>query len=409
MLTIDVRRRLGNFTLDISLNVGCELAVLLGRSGAGKSVTLRAVAGLMTPDTGHIALNGRALFDSDAHINLPPQARRIGYVPQSYALFPHMSAEQNIAYALKGLPRDEAERRVAEMVSLVGLMGMAERRPDQLSGGQQQRVALARALARQPDALLLDEPLSALDAPTRADLRRNLRQLQARFQIPVLFVTHDLAEAYFMADRLAVYGEGRILQFDAPGVVLRHPANRRVAQLMGVKNVFDAKVIGRDGPGLRVCVGEVEMVTPPMATEDGRRKNPSMRGGAAGDAGQKTEDGSDQSTNVPRHAETSSVPGLPSAVSICIRSERVLLVRPERLSGERENLMQGRIVGEMNDGTMAVLSFRLDGLRLTPEREHDLEIELPVYVYERLNLATDREWHVSIKRDAMHVIAEEET
>jgi molybdate transport system ATP-binding protein len=369
MLTIDFHRRLGNFTLDISLNVGRELAVLFGRSGAGKSVTLRAVAGLMTPDNGHIALNGRALFDSNAHINLPPQARRIGYVPQSYALFPHMSAAQNIAYALKGLPRAEAERRVAEMVTLVGLTGMAERRPDQLSGGQQQRVALARALARKPDALLLDEPLSALDAPTRADLRRNLRELQVRFQIPVLFVTHDLAEAYFMADRLAVYGEGRILQFDAPGVVLRHPANRRVAQLMGVKNVFDAKVIGRDGPGLRVCVGEVAMVTPPVPT-----------------------------TSVIRH---------PTSVAICIRSERVLLVRPERLSGERENLLQGRIVGEMNDGTMAVLSFRLDGPRLTPERDHDLEIELPVYVYERLNLATDRAWHVSIKRDAMHVIAEE--
>src|SRR5438552_3430466 len=139
MLTIDVRRRLGNFELDVSLNVGRELAVLLGRSGAGKSVTLRAVAGLMTPDTGHIALDGRALFDSKSHINLPPQARRIGYVPQSYALFPHMSAAQNIAYALKGLPRAEAGRRVAEMVSLVGLTDMADRRPDQLSGGQQQR------------------------------------------------------------------------------------------------------------------------------------------------------------------------------------------------------------------------------------------------------------------------------
>jgi molybdate transport system ATP-binding protein len=365
---IEARRQYGQFVLDVALAVGPELTVLFGPSGAGKSLTLRAVAGLMRPERGRIVLNGVTLYDGGAGIHVAPQARRIGYVPQSYALFPHMTARQNVAYGVHGLPRDEAERRVGRMLSLVGLNGLERHFPSQLSGGQQQRVALARALIREPDALLLDEPLSALDAPTRAELRGNLRDLQRQFQIPVLFVTHDLAEAYFMADRMAVYGRGRILQMDAPGEVLRHPASRQVAQLMGVKNVFDGRIVERSADGLRVCVGEVELLTPLPA---GRANN------AAGE-----------------NAE----------VCVCVRPERVILVRPERLSSGRENLLRGRIVGEMNDGTMAVLTFRLDGGRLTPQRDYDLEIELPVYVYERLGLAAEREWSVSIRRDAMHVL-----
>jgi molybdate transport system ATP-binding protein len=360
MLEINIRRSLGKFTLDVALRVERELVVLFGRSGAGKTLTLRAVAGLFQPTHGRIVLNEHVLFDAKARLNLPPQARHIGYVPQSYALFPHQTAAQNVAYALRGWTRGESERRVTEMLDLVGLQGFESQRPAQLSGGQQQRVALARALAMQPDALLLDEPLSALDAPTRADLRRNLRDLQARFQIPVLFVTHDLAEAYFMADRIAVYDAGHVLQMDTPSEVLRRPATRRVAQLLGVKNIWDGQVMARDANGLRVRVGQVELATSTAIAD--------------------------------------------ASVSLCVRPERIILVRPERLAQERENLLCGRIVGEMNDGSLVVLSFRLDGARLTPERAHDLEIELPVYIYERLGLASQREWHVSIKRDAIHVI-----
>ncbi len=369
MLSVAVHRQYGPFVLDVSFTVGQELAVLFGPSGAGKSLTLRAVAGLMRPDRGRIVLNDRTLFDAGAGIHLAPQARHIGYVPQSYALFPHMTARQNVAYGLHGLPRDEAERRIGRMLSLVGLSDLAQHFPSQLSGGQQQRIALARALIREPDALLLDEPLSALDAPTRAELRGNLRELQRQFRIPMLFVTHDLAEAYFMADRVAVYGQGRILQMDAPGEVLRHPANRRVAHLMGVKNIFDGRIVESSEEGLRVCVGAVELLTPPPPA-----------------SGQQTMEGDN------------------AEVCVCVRPERIILVRPERLSPGRENLLRGRIVGEMNDGTMAVLTFRLDGARLTPERGYDLEIELPVYVYERLGLASQREWFVSIRRDAMHVL-----
>ncbi|MEP7199847.1 MAG: ABC transporter ATP-binding protein, partial [Chloroflexota bacterium] len=266
MLDIVIGRSIGKFTLDVRLRAKRELVVLFGRSGAGKTLTLRAVAGLFQPARGRIALGERVLFDATANVNLPPQARRIGYVPQSYALFPHMTAAQNVAYALRGFARRDSERRVAEMLSLVELQGFEQRRPGQLSGGQQQRVALARALAGRPDALLLDEPLSALDAPTRADLRRNLRELQARFEIPVLFVTHDLAEAYFMADRIAVYDEGRVWQLDTPSEVLRRPATRRVAQLMGVKNIFDGQVVSRAHDGLCVRVGQVKLATPPSTT-----------------------------------------------------------------------------------------------------------------------------------------------
>lgn len=368
-LEVELHRKVGTFTLDVSLSVGPELVVLFGRSGAGKSLTLRAVAGLFQPERGRIVLNGRVLFDGSTRVNLSPQSRRIGYVPQSYALFPHMTAARNIAYALHSLPRSDVARRVAGMLALVELSGLEQRRPAELSGGQQQRVALARALVREPDALLLDEPLSALDAPTRADLRRNLRELQRHFQIPVLFVTHDLAEAYFMADRIAVYGEGRILQMDTPGEVLRRPANRRVAELMGIKNIYAGRVLARGPAGGRVLVGEVELTTPAFSD--------SMPAGSV---------------------------AIGASVCLCVRPERIILVRPERMGAERENLLPGRIVSEMNDGTLAVLSFRLDGARLTPERGHDLEIELPVYVYERLGLAGERDWHVSLKRDAIHVI-----
>ena len=363
ILEIAIHRVVGKFTLDMTLRAARERVVLFGRSGAGKTLTLRAVAGLFQPARGRVTLNARVLFDDALRVNLPPQARHIGYVPQSYALFPHMTAAQNVAYAWRGLSRHENERRVGEMLDLVWLQGFAQRRPAQLSGGQQQRVALARALASQPEALLLDEPLSALDAPTRSDLRRSLRALQQQFQIPVLFVTHDLAEAYFMADRIAVCDEGRVLQVDTPSEVLRRPATRRVAQLMGAKNIFDGRVIAPMADGLCVRVGQVELATPPLLA-------------------------------------------LSASVSLCVRPERIILVRPERLTHGRENLLRGRIVGEMSDGSSVVLSFRLDGARLTPERAHDLDIELPVYIYERLGLASQREWHVSIKRDAIHVLAE---
>ncbi len=225
------------------------LVALLGPSGCGKTTTLRMVAGLDRPDRGRVLVDGR---DVTA---LPPYARRMGVVFQSYALFPHLSVAANVAFGLRmaGIGAAERARRTAAVLELVGLAGLAGRRPRQLSGGQQQRVALARALAIEPDVLLLDEPLSALDAKLREELRVEMRILQRRVGATVLFVTHDQAEALAMADQVAVMGGGRIVQLGTPEEVFERPATAFVAEFVGrsarLRGVVEHGAV-RAGPAL---------------------------------------------------------------------------------------------------------------------------------------------------------------
>jgi putative spermidine/putrescine transport system ATP-binding protein len=222
------------------------LLALLGPSGCGKTTTLRMIAGLETPDAGRVTVAGR---DVTA---LPPHRRNMGVVFQSYALFPHMSAAGNIAFGLemRGMPGAERKARVAEALSLVGLADLAARKPRQLSGGQQQRVALARALAIQPDLLLLDEPLSALDAKLREGVRDEIRALQQRVGATTVFVTHDQTEALAMADLVAVMNEGRVEQLGDPEAVFERPATRFVATFVGRA----ARLAGRmEAPGAIRC------------------------------------------------------------------------------------------------------------------------------------------------------------
>ncbi len=369
MLELEIAHTWPGFDLELNLTVRSELMVLFGRSGAGKSLTLRAVAGLFRPSSGRIVLNGRVVFDSRSGVNLPPQARRVGYVPQGYALFPHLTVFENVAYGLRGRA-EEIRRRVMEWLDQVGLADLAERRPHQLSGGQQQRVALARALAIQPDVLLLDEPLSALDAPTRSELQRLIQRLQRQLGIPVLFVTHSLAEAAFLADRIAVLEKGRLLQVGPPKDVLHRPARLEVAHLVGVRNLLRGQVRAADPGGLRLQVGERELRA---------RPNP-------------------------------SIPSLPvgANVLLCLRAEHIAFVRPDRPPPpDRENLFEGEIVGEIDYGLAWVLFFRLQGPRLTPERDYDLEIEVPPYIYERLGLDRTRFWTIAVHPESIHLIPEE--
>ncbi len=233
MLEIRIQKRLRDFSLDIDLRLPGGMTVLFGRSGMGKSMTLTCVAGLQKPDEGRIVVNGRVLFDSAANINLPPQQRRVGYVTQDYLLFPHLTVAQNVAFGLHRHPHQEQEAIVHEALAWVGLEKLARQRPSELSGGQQQRVALARALVTRPQLLLLDEPFSALDSPTRCRLRQDLLRLQKEQGVPTLFVTHDLAEAMALGDRLAVIADGQLLQLDTPQEVRQQPANVLVAELVG--------------------------------------------------------------------------------------------------------------------------------------------------------------------------------
>ena len=210
-LEVLVRRALPGFELDVRFALAGGVAAVVGPSGAGKTLTLRTVAGLLRPDAGRILCGGRVLFDRAAGVDLPARQRRVGYLFQQYALFPHLTAGENVAYGLARRPAAERKRRVGELLELVGLPGVERRRPRELSGGQQQRVARARARAPAPDLLWLDQPRAAGDAPERARLARELRALHERTGTPMLFVTHDPAEAGRVADRTVRMEAGRVV------------------------------------------------------------------------------------------------------------------------------------------------------------------------------------------------------
>lgn len=230
----NIVKQVNGFKLEVDWRLNNELAVFFGYSGAGKSLTLQLIAGLMKPDAGWIKANGEVLFDSRKRINVPPQLRSFGYVFQDLALFPHMTVRQNIAYGAIGLNRAKRQQRLEEMLEIFHLAGLAEKPPAEISGGQKQRVALARALIRRPRALLLDEPFSALDNPLRREMRQVLKQIHAEFSIPVILVTHDLLEASTLADTLFIYHGGRIVQRGAPLEVMRQPQTPEVAALVAM-------------------------------------------------------------------------------------------------------------------------------------------------------------------------------
>jgi len=211
LLHVHVRRTLREFTLDVNFHTAEGIVALVGPSGAGKTLTLDAIAGLLHPDSGRIIASERVLFDSEARIYVKSRDRNIGYVFQHYALFPHMTVAQNIAFGLHRMPRTKRESRVKEMLDVVDLSPFGNRHPDTLSGGQRQRVALARALAPSPSVLLLDEPLAALDAPLRLRLGAELRRLHELFHIPMVLVTHDPAEAERIADSIVSIDGGRVV------------------------------------------------------------------------------------------------------------------------------------------------------------------------------------------------------
>lgn len=239
---------------DVSLDIQeGEFVFLLGPSGCGKTTLLRIVAGLESPTNGRILQRGQEIT------HLSPAKRNIGIVFQSYALFPNLTVFQNIAYGLENrkLPKSQIQARVAEMLALVGLQGYEARYPAQLSGGQQQRVALARALAISPSLLLLDEPLSALDARVRANLRIEVARLQRQLGVTTIMVSHDQEEALTMADRVVVMDQGRIAQIGTPEEIYHHPATPFVADFVGLMNFLPGVVIAPEAK--RVRVGEVEI------------------------------------------------------------------------------------------------------------------------------------------------------
>jgi molybdate transport system ATP-binding protein len=225
-LSLELYKKMEGFALEVEWAIQEELAVLFGYSGAGKTMTLQMIAGLMKPDQGSIRLGGQILFDSRARIDVPPQDRSIGYVFQDLALFPHMTVKSNIMYGAKGMGKKERRIKTDEMIEIFHLEGLVDKNPGEISGGQRQRVALARALIRRPKLLLLDEPFSALDHPLRLEMHQYLTGAARNYKIPVIMVTHDLIEASKLGDKIIIYSEGRITQAGAPAEVRDNPIIR---------------------------------------------------------------------------------------------------------------------------------------------------------------------------------------
>jgi len=236
-LSVSLKKKVKGFTLDAAWEIGDELAVLFGYSGSGKSLTLQMIAGLIRPDDGMIRLDSKTYFDNSAGIDDPPQLRAFGYVFQDLALFPHMTVFRNIIFGAPEIPKDEKVSRAKEMIEAFKLTGLEDRYPSEISGGQKQRAAFARALIRQPDALLLDEPFSALDHPLRLEMRGFLQEVRKRFAIPVILVTHDFDEASFLADKIIVYSHGKVAQVGSLKEVMNQPSSAEVQMLADTKKV----------------------------------------------------------------------------------------------------------------------------------------------------------------------------
>ncbi len=338
-----------------------EVLALVGPSGGGKSTILRIIAGLYRPRAGRVSVDDEIWLDSAKGIAVAPHRRAAGIVFQSYALFPHMSAIGNISAALENLPSLKRRQRAEELLRLVNLGGLGDRRPSELSGGQQQRVAVARALAREPRVLLLDEPFSAVDRRTRERLYRELAIMRRRLSMPVVLVTHDLTEALMLADSLCLLHRGRTLQHGRPLDVMQRPATVEAARLVGQRNVFTGTVVKQDS-----------------------------------DSGHTIIDWSGH------RIEAASAPRFRTgdAVAWLVPQSKVLLHRRDRPSrGTKENPVSGVISEHVLLGDITVSVLEVEG-------RDDLAItfQVPAHVADRNRLGAGEHASVSLLAQAIHLM-----
>jgi molybdate transport system ATP-binding protein len=363
VLTCDIRVEFRDEVVTSNFATDEGITVLFGASGAGKSVTLKALAGLLRPAAGRIRFDDTVFFDSETSTSLPPGRRRVGYVPQSLGIFPNMTVTDNIGFGAEG-SRSEQNARIARLIALMGLQGLERRKPKALSGGQQQRVALARALARDARLLLLDEPFSALDEGLRQEMRHELLRLREELSLTIIFVTHDLREAHLLADRIAVLDRGKVLQFDCREAVFRRPVNRRVAELTGVANIFDGEITRLHEESVDVSVGGLVLRCDSRAQD-------------AFTVGQR--------------------------VDVAIRAERVNLRRREASQIAGTNALEATVTSELSYGSTHTL--HLQPLGAGPP----LQVELAARPYEVLDVANRRRWTLELPPGDLHVMPQKVT
>jgi iron(III) transport system ATP-binding protein len=326
-------------SVDLEVQAG-EFFVLLGPSGSGKTTLLRSVAGLERPDDGEIYLASRLVYSGPKKIFVSPESRRLGMVFQSYAIWPHMTVGDNVALPLKEgkakIPRQLVEGRVLKALDMVGLAGMEKRPAPLLSGGQQQRVALARALAVQPTVMLMDEPLSNLDARLREEVRREIKALTRKASVTTLYVTHDQAEAMELADRLAVMDQGRILQVGSPEDLYERPTHPKVAKFLGLANWL-AGTVGIEGV-IETSVGRLRIP---------KQKSPMSKG---------------------------------EQVMVAVRPERVHVASSPLPADSAENVFVGQVVGAAYFGDHRLYTIRVGGVGLVVKVPFDQQLSDQVYV-----------------------------
>ena len=352
-----VQRNGNDFILDVVFQANPGITILFGASGAGKTTLLNCIAGLETPDAGQISMGERIFFDRDQGINLPVRQRSVGYVFQDLALFPHLSAADNIAYGLRKVNKAERCHRTAAILQSFRIADLSSNKPGEISGGERQRVALARALVTDPCALLLDEPLAALDAATKAKIIDDLRTWNDAHRVPILYVTHSHDEVFALGERVLAIEDGRIVGQGTPHEVMSAPRQETMAQLAGFENILDAEVLStHEGRGTMTCrVGHSQVV---LETPLVRAK-------------------------------------IDSTLRIGIRAGDILLatIRPQGLSAR--NVIPGRVISlEQRD---VIVMARVDcGV--------ELNVQLTLAARDALQLREGREVWLIVKTHACHLM-----
>jgi molybdate transport system ATP-binding protein len=358
-ISCDITKKFPEFYISVKVAFKEEMVVLFGPSGSGKSSVLNMISGILQPDTGSIKINEKDIFDSRKGINVPVRRRKIGYVFQDLALFPHMTVFDNIAYGIKDLQEKEIDEKVKDLLVTMRLVGLEERYPSEISGGQRQRVALARTLITEPELLLLDEPFSALDYPVREKLRSDLITIHKRYPITTIVVTHDHEEAYVLGEKIAVMNEGCIEQIGTKEEIFYTPETRQVAKLLGVRNIFE---------GVIAAINDSEV---------------SIKSSLLG-------------LIKVHHTKNTEQLMVGEYISFGIRPEEIMILRDDR-RGPVDNIFDGTVTEIVEKGSQNTIFLN------TKDGKGVFKIDMPRYAYKKMGIYKGMTATASLKKECIWI------